>query len=113
MKKIILTSAIIFGAVAATFAQVPATETQQRGDFATLNINLYPIQTLEINSAQKTVNLDYKTKLDYESGVNSDQIDHLKIYSTGGFSIKVRSASDKLIGAAGNTDHIEAVDVTV
>ena len=110
MKKIILTTAIIFGAIAATFAQVPATETQQRGDFTTLNINLYPIQTLEVNSDQKSVDLDYKTKTDYANGVNSDQKDHLMVYSTGGFNVKVRSISDKLTGAKND---IDAIDVKI
>lgn len=112
MKKIILTSAIIFGAAVATFAQtsVPVTEIQKRTDFTTLNINLYPIQTLEVNAAQKNVNLDYKTKNDYANGVSSDQKNHLSIYSTGGFNVKVRSVSDKL---AGVKDNIDAIDVKV
>ncbi|WKW46057.1 hypothetical protein P3875_09735 [Myroides sp. JBRI-B21084] len=57
----------------------------------TLNVNLYPIQTLVINPSQKEVNLNYSTLNDYENGVVSLQKDHLTIYSTGGFQVKVNA----------------------
>ena len=59
----------------------------------TLNVRLKPIQTLVINNAQKTVNLDYVTTDDYANGVSSVNADHLNIYSTGGFQVKVKSAN--------------------
>jgi len=116
MKKIILTSAIIFATVAASFAQnsTPATEIQQRTDAATLNVILNPIQTLMVNSAQKTVDLEYKNKGDYANGVTSEQADHLTIYSTGAFAITVQSASndiEKVI--AGKTQSISASTIKI
>jgi hypothetical protein len=57
----------------------------------TLNINLYPIQTLVINPSQDEVTLNYTTKENYKSGVTSEQTDHLTIYSTSGFQIRVNS----------------------
>ena len=59
----------------------------------TLIVRLKPIQTLVINNAQKTVNLDYVTTDDYANGVSSVNADHLNIYSTGGFQVKVKSAN--------------------
>lgn len=65
----------------------------------TLNVNLYPIQTLVVNAEQKSVDLSYNTREDYKNGVVSEQKDHLTIYSTGGFQVKVNaiaaSATDK------------------
>lgn len=55
----------------------------------TLNVNLYPIQTLVVNPSQKVVNLEYNIREDYSNGVVSEQQDHLTIYSTGGFQVKV------------------------
>jgi len=55
----------------------------------TLNVNLYPIQTLVVNPSQKVVNLEYNTREDYSNGVLSEQQDHLTIYSTGGFQVKI------------------------
>ncbi|TDS65302.1 hypothetical protein [Myroides indicus] len=57
----------------------------------TLNINLHPIQTLVINPSQDEVTLNYTTKEHYKSGVTSEQADHLTIYSTSGFQIRVIS----------------------
>ena len=59
----------------------------------TLNVNLYPIQTLLVNTAQKEVNLEYNTREDYRNGVVSEQQDHLIIYSTGGFQVKVSAVN--------------------
>ena len=55
----------------------------------TLNVKLYPIQTLLVNTTQKEVGLEYNTREDYRNGVVSEQQDHLTIYSTGGFQVKV------------------------
>jgi len=82
MKKCILASFALLG-----FAAMKAQQT------VTLNVRLKPIQTLVVNSSQKIVNLDYVTKDDYANGVSSPNPDHLTIYSTGGFQVKVKSAS--------------------
>lgn len=57
----------------------------------TLNVNLYPIQTLVVNPNQKEITLNFNNKSDYENGVTSLQKDHLTIYSTGGFQVKVNA----------------------
>ena len=59
----------------------------------TLNVRLKPIQTLVVNNAQKIVNLVYVTKDDYANGVSSLNADHLTIFSTGGFQVKVKNAN--------------------
>lgn len=63
----------------------------QKSASVSLNIKLHPIQTLIVNPSQETVNLDYRTKADYENGVTSKQADHLSVFSTGGFEIKVKA----------------------
>ena len=63
---------------------------------ATLNVKLYPIQTIMIGG-DNTVNLEYKTKDDYLKGVTSDMKDHLVVYSTGGFAVKVKSENEDLV----------------
>lgn len=57
-----------------------------------LNIKLNPIQTLIVNSTQREVDLVYSTESHYSDGVSSLNADHLNIYSTGGFQVKVRSS---------------------
>lgn len=88
MKKFIFTALALvgFGALSA--------------QTVTLNVRLKPIQTLIVNTAQKTVNLDYSTRDDYANGVTSTNADHLTIYSTGGFQVKVKSASAALQNGA-------------
>lgn len=84
MKKFIFTALTLVGFAAANAQTV------------TLNVRLKPIQTLIVNTAQKTVNLDYSTRDDYANGVTSSNADHLTIYSTGGFQVKVKSATAAL-----------------
>lgn len=84
MKKFIFTVLSLVG-----FATVSA-------QTVTLNVRLKPIQTLIVNTAQKTVNLDYTTRDDYANGVTSSNVDHLTIYSTGGFQVKVKSGNAAL-----------------
>lgn len=56
-----------------------------------LNVILKPIQTLTVKDDQKTVNLEYSTTADYQNGVSKTNDDHLTIYSTGGFQVKVQA----------------------
>jgi hypothetical protein len=79
---------------------------------ATLNINLYAVQTIEVNDSDHTVNLDYQTKEDYMQGVSLSKENHLKIYSTGGFVIRVRT-SDLQLSSSTNSESIDASDITV
>lgn len=65
----------------------------QSQNSVTLNINLYPIQTLVVNAEQKSIDLAYNTRGDYKNGVVSEQKDHLTIYSTGGFQVKVNAVA--------------------
>ncbi len=62
---------------------------------ATLNVTLRPIQTILIGG-DNIVNLEYQTKEDYSNGVTSNMNDHLIVYSTGGFAVKVKSDKENL-----------------
>jgi len=79
-------------------------------DNATLNIRLYPIQTITVNPTQTTVNLDYKTTTNYTDGVSLAEADHLTVYSTGAFVVKVKSAAATLTGTKST---IDASDVSI
>jgi len=89
MKKCILASFLLFGFVTIAAQNVNL-------NTVTLNVRLNPIQTLVVNNSQKIVNLDYVTKDDYANGVSSLNPDHLSIYSTGGFQVKVKAANSAL-----------------
>lgn len=58
---------------------------------ATLNIRLSPIQIIEINPSQELIYLDHETIAGYANGVQLEQPDHLSMFSTGGFVVKVSS----------------------
>ncbi|MFV0179138.1 hypothetical protein NZD85_10910 [Empedobacter stercoris] len=93
MKKLAFFLTIFCGLVSGTaFAQEavgPKTAS------ATLNVKLYPIQTILIGG-DNIVNLEYQTKEDYSNGVTSNMNDHLIVYSTGGFAVKVKSDNENL-----------------
>lgn len=76
-----------------------------------LNVILKPIQTLVVNDEQKTVNLEYSTTNDYLNGVIKTNKDHLTIYSTGGFQVKVKANSANM-QLAGKTMAVNTVKLT-
>ncbi|MFA5555181.1 MAG: hypothetical protein WDA68_11605 [Phycisphaerae bacterium] len=107
MKKFILFAAILFAGVSVVKADGPTASAD-----ATLNVRLYPLQTIVVNPAQNNINLDYVTVANYNDGVSSLQADHLKIYSTGAFIVQVASANND-ITRAGGTETISASTIKV
>jgi hypothetical protein len=97
-----------FFIVLGLFAVVSNASAQTSSDNVTLNIKLHPIHTLLVNPSQTEVDLAYQTKEDYANGVNALRANHLTVYSTGGYEIKVNSFGSELInsnpGARGNID---------
>ena len=96
MKKIILFAVILFAGVSVANA-APPTPT----DDVTLNVKLYGIQSLIVNTGQKIVDLNYLTIDDYADGVSSTQADHLKIFSNSPFTVSVKSGGE-LVGTDGS-----------
>src|SRR5690606_32222461 len=82
MKKFILTAAITLTAFVGAFAQSSAD--------ANLSVTINPIQTIQVNNPD--VNLSYSTTDDYSNGVTSEQLNHLTVYSTGAFLVKVQAS---------------------
>lgn len=76
-----------------------------------LNVILKPIQTLVVNDEQKVVNLEYTTANDYLNGVSKTNQNHLTIYSTGGFQVKVK-AQNANMQLAGKTMAVNTVKIT-
>lgn len=68
---------------------------QKQGD-VTINVILNPIQSITINPDQLVINLEYKTKSDYLNGVAENKTNHIKVFSTGSFEIKVKSNNPTL-----------------
>ncbi|MGV0941877.1 hypothetical protein [Empedobacter sp. ULE_I140] len=94
MKKLAFFLTVFCGLVSGmALAQETAT--------AKLNVKLNPIQTIVIGGTE--VNLEYTTKDDYSKGVTSNMIDHLIVYSTGGFAVKVRSENENLVREKGES----------
>ncbi|EOR29533.1 hypothetical protein L100_10649 [Elizabethkingia meningoseptica ATCC 13253 = NBRC 12535] len=86
----------------------------QKTDDATVNVRLYPIQTIVVNGSQKIVNLDYKTSADYKNGVALDEADHLTVYSTGAFAVNVQSRDAQLSSVNTSiTEKINAADIKI
>lgn len=95
MRKIILFISILVTTTA--FAQ-----SESSSGSVTLSLKLSSIQTLVVNSSQKSIDLEYTEVSDYKNGVSSEQKDHLKIFSTGAFTVNVQSASDDIKRADGD-----------
>lgn len=109
MKNLLLIIAIVFS-LGVSFAA----HAQSNYDQVTLNVRLYPIQTIVVNPAQRTVNLDYSSPDDYNDGVSIELEDHLSIYSTGGFAVKVKSSSSTLESQHNDvTEDIDASDIKI
>src|SRR5690606_14460417 len=104
MKKRFLGLALVLTAFAAN---------AQDTDQVALNVKLYPIQTIVVNAAN--VDLEYKTKTDYANGVTVSQGDHLTVYSTGGFTVNVKSETATLTSSlpAAAAESISSSDILI
>ena len=99
MKKLILFAAILFAGVSVVKADEPVTTTTAATtkDKTTFNLNLYPIQSIMVNTAHISVEMNYKTVDDYVNGVTDvEMADHLTVFSVGGFKVSVNSEADNL-----------------
>ncbi|MBQ0152735.1 MAG: hypothetical protein KBS61_07580 [Chryseobacterium sp.] len=85
MKKLILSATVIAGFAT---AKAQTNNSQQ----VTLNITLNQVQTIAVNNTP-IVNLEYVNESDYANGVTSKVDNHLRITSTGGFEVKVKSSN--------------------
>lgn len=95
---------LIIAHIILNVAWVRAQSAQEGGsnDRVSLNIVLYPIQTIVVNPSQGEVDLEYISKEDYSTGVANEQENHITIYSTGGFEVNVASSDDYLVGVNKN-----------
>ncbi|MBA5247855.1 hypothetical protein H1R16_05620 [Marnyiella aurantia] len=84
----------------------------QSGSSTVLKIVLHPVQTIELGAMDQNVNLTYKTKQDYSQGVSLNRDNHLKVYSTGGYVVNVRT-SDAKLKSVGTDVYINAGDITL
>lgn len=66
---------------------------EDQGNVVTLNIKLNPIQTITVNADQKNVDIVYATEDNYKKGVSVEKDNHIEVFSTGGFQVKVNSAT--------------------
>ena len=114
MKLIMKTSLLLVAVMVVLGAQNVMAQSGNQNkttDDVTLNIKLHKIQSLVVNAGQKTVNLEYKEIADYAGGVESDQKDHLEVFSTGAFTISAKTSNATLNGITGNDKTIDAKDV--
>src|SRR5690554_3199570 len=105
-KNILVLAALIFSSilnVKGLFAQSPT-------DDVILNIVLNPFQSIVVNPDHKEVDLVYTTMEDYNDGVQAFKKEHLTVFSTGGFEVKVSSENFSI---SGTERTINASDVKV
>ena len=103
-KNLFFVSALIL------FGLANVNSAMAESDDATVNIKFRPVQSIVVNTAQKTVDLLYATKDNYNDGVTAERSDHLEVFSTGGFTVTANTGGDFTRSAGGT---IPAADVTV
>ena len=99
-----------------SFYSVSFSQESGISEAVSVNIKLYPIHTLTLNPSQdhKVVDLEYKTEEDYLNGVSQHRSNHLSIFSTGAYEVKVRSTSpDFVSNSPGTAGHIQAGSVNI
>lgn len=118
--KTIFTLFFITVSLGVSFAQMlphPGSRSALASDDVLLNVRLNPIQTIEVTTSQRVVNIDYVTRTDYELGVSNTQANHVTVYSTGGFIVSVNSLDDFIennysVGSV-STETINASGITI
>jgi hypothetical protein len=101
-KNLFFVSALIL------FGLANVNSVKAESDDATVNIKFKPIQSIVVNPGQKTVDLVYATNADYANGVSAEMLDHLEVFSTGGFTVTANTGGDFTRTAGGS---ISAADV--
>jgi len=101
-KNLFFVSALIL------FGLANVNSVKAESDDATVNIKFRPIQSIVVNPGQKTVDLVYTTNADYANGVSAEMLDHLEVFSTGGFTVTANTGGDFTRTAGGS---ISAADV--
>ena len=107
-KNVLIVAAIIISGILNVNDALAQTPTNS--DNVTLNIKLNPIQTISVLPGEEKVDIEYTTINDYNNGVSVKRDNHLQVFSTGGFQVKVNSAAN-LVNSLNET--ISASDVTV
>lgn len=81
----------------------------QESDKVTVNLKFKPVQSISVNTTQKEVNFVYESEADYLNGVTlATHAKHLKVFSTGGFEVKVNASNENF--ASENTNLTIPVD---
>src|SRR5690554_167408 len=97
-KNFLLTGALLIVAlfsVNSVMAEPPAGYTGQTSDNITVNLKFKPIQSIQVNPSQKTVDFEYSSPEDYMYGLGEKTQtfdDHLTVYHSGGFQVNVQSS---------------------
>ena len=104
-KNFLLTGALLIVALFSVNS-VMAQETQETtavsyegnrtsSDQVKVNLISKPIQSIQVNPGQKTINFEYDSPEDYKKGEIDNKIqtlkDHLTVYHSGGFKVSVKS----------------------
>ncbi len=59
-----------------------------------LNVVISQVQSLTVNESQGQVDLNFSKKEDFRNGVNVNEQNHLNVFSSGRFVVKVSAQSD-------------------
>jgi len=79
-----------------------------------LNIVFNHVQNLTINPLQTETTLVYNTQADYENGVETVQKEHLTVFSTAAYVVKVRVADEEFVQTAGlGQQHMSLPNITI
>lgn len=114
-KNFLLTGALLIVALFSVNGVMAAEPTGyvagQTFDAVTVNLKFAPIQSIQVNPSQKTVNFEYSSPEDYMYGLGEKTQtfnDHLTVYHSGGFRVEVQSSgflnSDNLLDET--EDHV-------
>lgn len=90
---------------------VKAEGTPTNSNQVTVNLKFKPVQSIVVNSAQKTVDLVYATKDNYNEGVSGTFADHLIVFSTGGFEVSVNAEDANFVRTGEGGGKIPVSDV--
>lgn len=104
-KNFLLTGALLIVAlfsVNGVMAQVPSDYEGNRvsSDAVTVNLKFDPIQSIQVNPDQKEINFVFDSPEDYTNGLDAEEktqikTDHLTVYHSGPFNVKVTSTGFK------------------
>lgn len=110
MKTNLITFTAVLSLVSLLFSGSANAQTTGTVDFKLI---LNPIQSIVVNSSEKTTTIEYKSIADYNGGVTGTAVKQLNVFSTHGFQVQASAVAFTSDGPTNIKPELSSINVLV